>query len=288
MPSLGSFIIIKNEAQFIAAHLLMWLPHLDQMVFFDGNSTDGTLEIIKAIRAENRHGDKIKLYENRDCADMKDDYVRVFNEALRSLDTDLAMFLHPDMIPSVVNPEKISQIAISDAVALSCKMRSFAGEPGCQLFEMVGRGQSWKNIFRLRNPDLGAHYHGWYGAHNEDVYFSAITGDEHEHHGHDFSKYPYGVVDSGLEILHFSDVRTYGRRLERMKTCLANQGKKSDKIDEIAAIHPRVTLENGAIAFFERGAMSYDNFTLVPSEYPTAFSDSRNLYRHLEKELATV
>lgn len=271
--SIGTFMITHNEAPFIAAHILRVLPYVDEMVFFD-SSTDGTAEIIESIQ-DTKDGGKIRLFKNHDCADMKDDYVRLFNEALHALSTDLAWFLHPDQF--VLNPERISQIANSDAVALSTKMRSFAGEPGEQLFEMVGRGNAWKNIFRLRNPDLGAHYHGWYGAHNEDVFFSAITGDEHEHHGTDFSKYPYAVEDSGLEILHFSDVRTYERRLERMKTCLRNQGRPEGKIDEIAAAHPRVTLKDG----FAIG----DNFTLVPAEYPAEFLAAREKYRHLEKTL---
>ena len=271
--SIGTFTLIRNEAPWIAAHILRVLPFVDEMVLFDGNSIDGTLEIIEAIQDSEEGDGKIRLFKNHDCADLKDDYVRLFNGCLRSLSTDLAFFAHPDMY--VANPERLSHIANCDAVALSTKMRSFAGEPGEQLFEMVGRGDRWKNLFRLRGPDLGAHYFGHYGVHNEDVYFSAITGDDHEHHGSDFSKYPYEVVDSGLEILHFSDVRTYVRRLERMKTCLRNQGKRPEKIDEMAAAHPRVTLKSGP--------MFYDNFTLVPSEYPKEFVEARAKYAHLER-----
>lgn len=276
--SIGTFMLVRNEAPWIAAHILRVLPFIDEAVFFDGNSTDGTTEIIEAIQDGEPGGDKIRLFKNHDCKDMKDDYVRLFNDCLRALSTDLAWFLHPDQF--VLNPERISQIANSDAVALSCKMRSFAGNPGEALFEMKGRGEAWKNIYRLRNPDLGAHYHGWYGAHNEDVYFKSITGDEHEHHGHNFQNYPYEVVDSGIEVLHFSDVRTYERRLGRMKTCLANQGTKPERIDALAASHPRVTLKSGS-AF-------HDNFTLVPAEYPAEFLAAREKYAHLEKQLANV
>lgn len=276
--SIGAFCITKNENPWIAAHLLNILPFINEACLFDGNSTDGTAEIIKAIRAEHPHGWKITLYEDRDCSDMKDDYTRVFNDCLHSLSTDLALFIHPDM--HITNPERISQIANSDAIALSSRMKSFAGNPGEALFEVKGRGEAWKNIYRLRNPDLGAHYFGHYGTHNEDVYFKAITGDEHEHHATDFSGYPYEVVDSGLDILHFSDVRTYVRRLERMKTCLRNQGRKEDRIDELAASHPRVTLKNGSAL--------HDNFTMIPAEYPKEFLAAREKYAHLEKHLANV
>ena len=85
--------------------------------------------------------------------------------------------------------------------------------------------------------------------------------------------YPYEVVDSGLEVLHFSDVRPYARRLERMKTCLKNQGNNV----ALAESHPRVTLKPGGF--------KYDTFNLVPAEYPAAMLEARNKYRHLEKTL---
>ncbi len=269
--SIGSFTILKNESSWIAAHILRVLPYLDEMCFYDGNSTDGTLDIIEAIKSESPEGRKIKLFRNCDPADLKDDYVRLFNECLRSLSTDLAIFLHPDM--HVVNPARLLDIKASGAVALTTSMRSFAGEPDGPLFEIVGRQPKWKNIFRLRNPDLGAHYYGHYGVHNEDVYFQKITGDEHIHYGEHMDLYPYEVEDSGLEILHFSDVRPYARRLERMRTCMKNQGNNV----ALAETHPRVTLKPGDF--------KYDSFSLVPAEYPAEMLAARNKYRHLERTL---
>ena len=242
MPSIGSFTIIRNESPWIAAHLLMWLPWLDEIVFYDGNSTDGTLEIIENIQRVNVNGGKIKLFKNKDPRNLKDDYVRVFDDCLHSLSTDLAFFLHPDMLPSKVhkNLEHLDGV-----VSASVAMRSFAGEPGGELYEIKGRGEMWKNIYRLRRPDLGVHYFGHYGTAEEDCYFSAITGDEHIHHGQNFDRYPYGIEPAGIEVLHFSDVRTYERRLGRMKSCLENQGYARNVIDDIAKEHPRVTLKDG-------------------------------------------
>ena len=57
-------MIVKNEAPFIGAYLASWLPHLDEMVLFDGNSKDGTLETIKAFRESHPDGHKITLVEN--------------------------------------------------------------------------------------------------------------------------------------------------------------------------------------------------------------------------------
>jgi hypothetical protein len=170
-----------------------------------------------------------------------------------------------------LNPEKIAAIKHSDAVALSVKMRSFGGEPGGQLYEINGRSEVWKNIYRLRNPDLGAHYHGFYGAIAEDVYFSAITGDEHVHHGKLMGNYPYPV-----EVLHFSDVRTRERRIDRMVKCGLSQGATADEARDIALKHPRVTLENG------------HGFTFTPAEYPAEFLSAQKKYSHLEKHPAHV
>ncbi len=275
MPSVGSYILIKNEAQFIAGHLLSWLPILDQMVFLDGNSTDGTLEIIKAIRKENSFGDKIKLIENKDPKDLRDDYVRLFDEALHAVDCEMAFFLHPDMIADV-RPDNFNRL--DDALAASVKMRSFAGEPGGELFELKGRGEDWTSIKRLRNPDLGLHYHGWYGSHHEDTYFSKITGNEH------INPYPqaqpYDVVESGLEVLHFSDVRPYARRLGRMRTCLDNQGwgKKltAQQIEDKAVNHPRVTLK------------SDDTYKFIPARYPGEFLAAQAQYAHLTRAKETA
>lgn len=266
--SIGTFTLVKNESPWIAAHIIRILPFIDEMVFFDGNSTDGTLEIIKAIRAEHSDGHKIKLCEDKDPKDLKDDYVLLFNEAMRSLTTDLAWFLHPDMF--LVNPEQIILIKDSPAIAMSTQMRSFGGEPGGQLFEIKGRSTDWKNIYRLNNPDLGAHYHGHYGHGTEDVYFKAITGSSHVLH-EKLDRYPYSVAKSGIEILHFSDVRPYSRRIDRMVRCLLNNDWTQDEAMKKAQSHPRVTFKDG------------NGFKFVPSDYPYEFTQAREKYSHLER-----
>lgn len=268
---IGSFCLLKNESHWIAAHLEGWLPYLDEIVLFDGNSTDGTLEIIEAVRREHPEGHKITLVRDRDPKDLQDDYVRLFDECMKTLRTDIAAFLHPDMYPS-----RIPELSVKGCVAASMRMRSFAGNPGEGLFEIKGRGEAWKNIYRLRNPDLGAHYFGHYGHADEDVYFSAITGNRHEHYGQNFNYYPYIVQDSGWEVLHFSDVRSPRRRFERMVSCLLNNAHSGERAKERALSHPRVTLKDG------------DGFSFIPANYPDSFVRSREKYRHLEKELISA
>lgn len=239
MSTVGTFTIIKNEARWIRAHILSWLPWVDEMIFFDGNSTDGTLDIIRDIRKSHPFGKRIKLHEGKDCANLQADYQRLFNECLRSLSTDYAIFAHPDMI--LDEPGNIG--FLGDAVAYTVSMRSFAGEPDGQLYEIMnGRAKAWKNIYRLRNPDLGLHFFGDYGAIDEDFYFSKITGKEHKLHT-DFSKYPYDVKDSGIKISHFSDVRPLERRIDRMVKCIINNGFDEKFAREVASNHPRVTFQ---------------------------------------------
>ena len=237
--TIGSFTIVRNEIQFIKAHIDAWIKHLDCMVFFDGVSSDGTLEILRTYAKENP---KIILVENKDPINLQSDYERISNEALRSCTADLVMFLHPDFFPE--NPEALKTLP-DDMIAGTFNVRSFAGNPGETLYEILGRGTRWKDIYRLHNPDLGAHYHGHYGAQNEDIYFSEITGNAHEHYGQDFDKYPYPVFDSPLVINHYSDVRPYARRLERMQRCLINQGHSPDVAKVMAPKHPRVSLIAG-------------------------------------------
>lgn len=273
--SLGSFILIKNEADWIAPHILSVLDYIDEMVFYDGNSTDGTLEIIREIRDKHPHGKKIRLFTDKDPKNLRDDYVKLFDECMHELSTDLAWFLHPDMI--VENPESLLKSGKSKAFALTTSLRSFAGEPGGKVYEMSGRAAAWKNIYRLKNPDLGAHYFGHYGAGNEDVYFSAVTGDEHIHYGTMVNAYPYQVDDSGIKVLHYSDVRPFSRRLSRMETCLVNQGLNLEDAKQTAASHPRVTLKDGQDA-------SRCGYRFIESEYSKSFIEAKKAYQHLVKE----
>lgn len=268
---LGGYSLIKNESQWIGPHLMAWLPSLGQIVLADGNSTDGTLETIRLIRDRHPFGQKITLIENCDPKDLQDDYVRVQNLCLRSLKTEFATFLHPDFFP-ISGAETLDE-KLGDGLAYTHGMKSYAGEPGeSYVYEILdGRAKRWKNIMRLRNPDLGLHYFGHYGAHNEDMYFKEITGDHHEFLGTNFQHYPFKVEDSGLAIAHFSDVRAHERRLGRMVSCLVNQGHSKEEAVRRAPDHPRVNFD------------SRDGFVFNKTEYPEAYTKAVAEFENFKK-----
>ena len=235
--SIGTFTLVKNEARWMGPHLASWLPHVSQMVFFDGNSTDGTLDIIKDFQKSHPEGKKILLVEGQDPKDLKDDYVRLFNECIGRLTTDYAAFVHPDMI--LMRPGDFNL----SSPAATMEMVSFGGEPDGLLYRIDGRGTAWKNIY-FRG--LGLHYFGHYGTVEEDCYFRDITGDIHSPNHH-----PYAVEKSGALVYHFSDVRPLSRRIDRMVKCLMNQGANEKQALEMAEQHPRVTLRSGhGFSFF--------------------------------------
>ncbi len=261
--TVGSFTLLLNEREWIAAHLLSWLPVLDEMIFYsDAASNDGTVGIIKDFQRRHELGGKIKLFENKTPKNLQDSYVELFDACMRELSTDYAAFLHPDFLPDG-DASAIRNLGKSTAYFSS--IRSFAGEPGGKLFEFTeGRTDKWLHIYRLNNPDLGAKYHGHYGASNEGVYFEAITGDEHILYKN-MDLYPFPVGNSGLNIMHFSDVRPYGRRIDRMVKCLMNQipGMKRQDAYDLAKHHPRVSLESAENYF--------GKFKLIPATYPPIF-----------------
>src|SRR3990167_9586441 len=261
--TIGSFCLIKNEKAFLRAHLDGWLPYLDEMVFFDGNSTDGSLETLREYGREHKLGFKLKIFAGKDPVNLKEAYVPMFNSALWTVQSDFAFYLHPDMI--VVGIGNLRNIP-KDDIAASINVKSYAGDSGGNLFEIVkGRRSRWKAIHRLRNPDLGAHYHGFYGAADEDVYFSEITGDVHSCLGDEnFEDCPYTVYDTGALVYHYSDVRPYERRLQKMKRSLLHQGYSPEEAAKVSPLHPRVSLKNGS------------GFEFKPAERP-AFLGGKNV-----------
>ena len=119
-------------------------------------------------------------------------------------------------------------------------MTSYAGDMTTVISK--GRSNRWKNIHAKK---FGVHYFGAYGSQNEDFYHSDITGKSYKHYGTDFKKYPFLVEDSGIHINHYCELKSYKRRLEKMKLCLKTLAPNASEqgIRESAVNHPRVTLE---------------------------------------------
>lgn len=237
---IGTFIILKNEAEFLGYHIMSILDYVDEMIFADGNSTDGSLEIIDYIKKKYDKEDKIRLFLDKDCKNLQEDYVNLFNWTLKQVKSEYVWFLHPDMI--CLNPETIKPSLETKGIRYFVGMESIAGETR-DLRIVSGRGGKWATIYR---NDYGLHYYGNYGTTEEDCYFSDFTGDRHEFYT--LVKYlPYNILESGIKLVHFCDCKPYERRLGRMICCLKNINPtlSDERIEEIAKKHPRVTLKDG-------------------------------------------
>lgn len=231
--------IIKNEVDYVGYCIMSILPYVDEIVYADGNSTDGTIELIKYIQKRYDKQGKIKLFENQDCKNLQDDYVRLFNWTLAQCESDYVWFLHPDMI--CLNPEKIKP-SLDGNIRYSVNVMSIAGEKRNKIF-VDGRSNKWFTIYRNA---YGLHYYGYYGTPNEDFYFRDLTGNRHICHNED-NDLPYEIKKSPITVIHYCDTKPYKRRYERLLKCLKNTfpGWKEERYKMFARKHPRVTLKDG-------------------------------------------
>lgn len=258
---------VKNEAQFIGYSIMAVHPYVEEFIYAVAPSTDdGTILLLEHI-AE-KYG-KVKILSKPeydfDPHDMKA-YNQSFNDCIESAKGDVAWFLHPDMI--VTNPQRIEELK-EGPLAWSVNMTSFARD--MQTVITKGRADKWKNLHAKK---FGLHYYGGYGSVNEDFYHSAITGKSYRHFGTNFSRYPFEVLDSGINVNHYCELKPYKRRLEKMKLCLKTQAPDATEawINEVSIQHPRVTLEPsaerfGKFEFTETNAKVPDVFTKYKDEF---------------------
>ncbi len=248
---ISAFSIVKNEAQFIGYGVMSLLPHVPEIVYADGDSTDGTLELLDYIKRKYA-GERLRVLRGMDCKDLKADYQRVFNELMKQCKGDYLWYCHPDMI--LVDPGEIGTIGRDQSKwAYSVNLRNFAGDDiGWEIAK--GRAKKWKTIMK---NDFGLHYWGNYGDGHEDMYFSEITGDEHVVY-QDMKEYPFHVWDSGVELWHLCECKPKKRREEKMQRVFETAGVKD--LGDVLARHPRVTLESGKT--------QWGDFEFVPREDP--------------------
>jgi glycosyltransferase involved in cell wall biosynthesis len=261
---------VYNEAPWIGYSIMAAHPFVEEFVYaVSPKSDDGTIEILRHI-AKNYGNVRILLQSKYDFdpMDMKA-YNTAFNDCIDQTRCDAVWFLHPDMI--VTQGSELKE----GALAWWTNIRSYAGDFNTQITK--GRASRWKNIHAKK---FGLHYFGGYGSINEDFYHSDITGKSYRHYGEEFSKYPFEVANSGFEINHYCELKGYKRRLEKMKLCLRTQHPdfEQDHIDELASMHPRVTLDPGVEKFgrFE--------FTEVSDSVPEVITKYKDIFESLMKE----
>jgi hypothetical protein len=267
--TLSAWSVIKNESQFIGYGVMSILPYVDEIVYFDGGSTDGTLSLLDYIKDQYDKENKIKVFKDNDFKDFKQDYVRVFDECLKTCKGDYVLYVHPDMI--LVEPGNLGNLD-KNVLAYTVGMRSFAGED-MDLEITKGRTDKWKTIMRNK---FGLHYHGWYGAVDEDMYF-----DFQPHRLLPPNEYPFKVEDSGAKFWHFCECKPRKRREEKMFRVVTTSGPLADhgrttKADvhvwDTIMNHPRVHLQTqtgpfGAFAFEPRTDPLPDVFARYKEEF---------------------
>jgi glycosyltransferase involved in cell wall biosynthesis len=215
------------------------LPYVHEFVYTCAKSDDGTDELLDYIK-EKYAGDKLRIFREPRYDFNPHDlvaYNRSYNEAIEAATGDAIWFLHPDML--VTKPESIAKIE-PGPLAWITNLQCYAGDFNTKIVN--GRAYKWKNIYAKK---FGLHYYGGYGSEIEDFYFKDITGKSYKHHNGNFKAYPYPVADVGIKVNHYCELKSYKRRLEKMKLCLKTlmPNWKDDLVADMAAQHPRVTLE---------------------------------------------
>lgn len=264
---------VKNESQFIGYSVMSVLPYIHEIIYNVARGTDdGTVEILEHIQKKYDSDCKIKWFFGDDfnVHDMPA-YNKAFNDCIERSVGSAVWFLHPDMV--VTNPEAITAIK-EGPMAWFTNLDSYARDMDTVITK--GRATRWKNIHVKR---MGLHYFGGYGSQNEDFYHKAITGDSHLHHGEMFSAYPFRVADSGIKVNHYCELKPYKRRREKMVNCLKTlyPGSQDIAMQEIAALHPRVTLEQSTSLF---GQFNFEKKeTSVPEVFKKYKEEFENVTR---------
>jgi len=238
---------VKNEAQFIGYSVMAVLPYVHEIIYnVARGSDDGTVKILEHIQKNHDKDGKLKWFYGDDfnVRDMAA-YNKAFNDCVERATGETVWFLHPDMIPT--NPEAIPNVP-AGPLAWWTNITSYAGDMETVITR--GRAKRWKNIHAKK---FGLHYFGGYGSQNEDFYHKALTGNAYLHYGEEFTRYPYRVMDSGINVNHYCELKPYGYRREKMVKCLTTLFPESQEmaLNDMAIHHPRVTLENTSKMFGE-------------------------------------
>lgn len=229
---------IKNEVDYIGFSIMSLLDYVDEFVYFDGNSTDGTIELVKHIQQKYDKKGKIKFFENEDCSNFTTDYMRMYNDCLKKCTCEWVISFHPDMI--AINPAVLRETLGKPRDAIRYYFNVLSLCDGGKKYFKQGREPTWSLIYK---NDYGIHQYGHYGSDEEDYYFRDITGNAHKV-GVDVS---YFIYNSGFRVNHYCENKNYDFRLNKMVKVLALINPKFSKehILKIAKEHPRVTLKSG-------------------------------------------
>ena len=114
------------------------------------------------------------------------------------------------------------------------------------------------------------------------MYFRDITGNAYKHYGAEFDEYPFEVADSGIHVNHYCELKSYARRLEKMKRCLRtlHPGYHEGRIEELAMHHPRVTLDVTSTRF---GKFAFGRTETPPPDVFAKYHDEFEAFKGRKK-----
>lgn len=229
---------VKNEFPWIGYSVKAAIPYVHEFIYALSPSIDGTDNLLEHLKTQHDNITVIPFMDFHPLDQKR--YNEAFNICIEKATGDACFFLHPDMIITEWKDP------IEGSLAWTTEIKSYAGGFKTQIVK--GRASTWKNIHAKK---FGLHYFGGYGSQNEDFYHSDITGNAYRHYGTEVERYPYEVASSGIKINHYCELKSYARRLEKMKFCLKTQLPDCDesRIEELAIQHPRVTLAASSSQF---------------------------------------
>jgi glycosyltransferase involved in cell wall biosynthesis len=267
---------VLNEVDFIGYSIMACLENMHEFIYaLDQATTDGTRELLHHIKDTYAH-EKLTIIDTPTFHPSETDkYNAAFNACILQATGDAVWFLHPDMVVTSWPEQGIPEGALAWWTNVTSYARDF------QTVISQGRTNRWKNIHARK---FGLHYYGGYGSANEDFYHSDITGKSYKHYGDAFTQYPFQVMEAGISVNHYCELKGYKRRLEKMKLCLKTQHPNftDERIEDLAIHHPRVTLEPSGPMFgtFE--------FSPATEPIPEVFTKYKSEFETFAKERANV
>jgi glycosyltransferase involved in cell wall biosynthesis len=234
---ISAFSFCGNEVSYIGYSTMSLLPYVDEVIWADGNSNDGTLDLIKHIQTQYDPEKKVKLFEGFLFENYREDYDEKFNWLLKRCSGDWVIFNHADMVwldPWKIRP-LLEAIHEDDFIwGLRVNFRSFIND---RWHCMEENDYTWPLIYKNAH---GLHHRGAYGTPYEDFYFE--DGLRHDIRSSRRDSEEIRIFHSSIWMHHYRSCKPEWQRLDKMvKQFKATFPEKSlEECTQLAKQHPYI------------------------------------------------